>query len=135
MSVSINKVTLVGHIGKDPRFIDDHEQVAVFSVATNENYQDKRGQWQKSTEWHKVKVRGPLADRAVRSLRKGHLVYIEGKFKSWRNQAGVIHWEVMAFKCNSLEKPPPEPFDDSTKLLGPEPVDTYPKTPWGNPKQ
>ena len=135
MSASINRVTLVGRVGKNPSFIDNNEQLAIFTVATNENYQDKHGQWQKTTDGHKIKVSGPLADRAVRNIRKGHLVYIEGKFKSWRNQAGVIHWEVMAFKCNSLEKPPPEHFHDSTKLLGPEPVDTYPKTGWGNPKR
>lgn len=77
----INKVTLVGNLGRDPevRRFEGGSAVAKFSVATNENYKDQQGQWQTQTEWHEVVCWGGLAERAERELRKGKLVYIEGK--------------------------------------------------------
>lgn len=77
----INKVTLVGNLGRDPevRRLDNGVVVAKFSVATNESYKDKGGEWQTQTEWHDVVVWRQLAERAERDLKKGKLVYIEGK--------------------------------------------------------
>ena len=135
MSASINRVTLIGNLGQRPECVDKNQRIAVFSIATNESYQDKHGEWQKITEWFKVKAHGPLADRVVRNFKKGQLAYVEGKFKSYQNKSGVTHWEVVALTCKSFEKPPPAPFHDPSQPLGPEPIDTYPKTPWGNPKQ
>ncbi len=77
----VNKVILVGNLGNDPeiRNLENGGKLASFSVATNENYMDKAGQWQTITEWHNVKAWGKLADRVESSLRKGSTVYLEGK--------------------------------------------------------
>ena len=77
----INKVTLLGNVGRDPeqRHFEGGGSVAKFSVATNENYQDRNGEWQKITEWHEVSAWGKLSDYAMKYIKKGSLVYIEGK--------------------------------------------------------
>lgn len=77
----INKVTLIGNLGGDPeiRHLENGTQVGRFSLATNENYKDKDGNWQKQTEWHNVVVWRELAERAEKQLKKGMLVFVEGK--------------------------------------------------------
>ena len=82
---SINRVTLIGNLGRDPERMTTSggQAFARFSLATNENYQDRSGQWQTSTEWHTVKVWGPSADRVMQQLRKGSSVYIEGSLRSY----------------------------------------------------
>ncbi|MEY3194318.1 MAG: hypothetical protein RIQ78_415, partial [Bacteroidota bacterium] len=69
----INKVTLIGNLGGDPevRHLDNGTAVGRFSLATNENYRDKDGNWQKITEWHNVTVWRDLAERAEKQLKKG----------------------------------------------------------------
>lgn len=80
----INKVILLGNLGKDPevRHLESGATVANFPVATNENYKDKNGDWQTKTEWHNVVAWRMLAERAERSLAKGMLVYLEGKLST-----------------------------------------------------
>jgi single stranded DNA-binding protein len=80
----INAITLIGNLGKAPelRVTSNGKQYAYFSVATSENYQ-KDGRWEKTTEWHNIKVWGQSADRAVSQLKKGSKVYIEGSLKSY----------------------------------------------------
>ena len=94
----INKVILVGNLGRDPeiRHFDNGGAVARFSVATNENYRDRNGDWQTRTEWHNVNVWGPSAERASQTLSKGKLVYIEGKLTSrkWQDKEGVERTSV-----------------------------------------
>lgn len=77
----INKVTLIGNLGGDPevRHLENGTAVGRFSLATNENYKDKDGNWQKQTEWHNVVVWRDLAERAEKLLKKGMMVYVEGK--------------------------------------------------------
>jgi single-strand DNA-binding protein len=77
----INKVTLIGNAGGDPdiRTLENGTQVGRFSLATNESYKDKEGNWQNQTEWHNVIVWRDLAERAATSIRKGSTVYVEGK--------------------------------------------------------
>jgi single-strand DNA-binding protein len=106
----INKVTLVGNLGKDPevRKLESGASVAKFSVATNENYKDKNGEWQTVTEWHNVVAWRALADRAERDLKKGTLVYVEGKLttRKWQDKDGGDRYstEIVAFVLRSLEK-------------------------------
>jgi len=85
----INKVTLIGNLGGDPeiRHLENGTAVGRFSVATNENYKDKDGNWQTLTEWHNVVVWRDLAERAEKQLKKGMMVYVEGKI-SYRNNTG-----------------------------------------------
>jgi single-strand DNA-binding protein len=77
----INKVTLIGNLGGDPeiRHLENGTAVGRFSLATNENYKDKDGNWQKQTEWHNIVVWRDLAERAGKMLKKGMQVYVEGK--------------------------------------------------------
>ena len=88
----VNRVILIGNLGRDPevRRLENGAVVAKFSVATNENYKDKSGEWQTQTEWHDIVLWRSLAERAEQQLKKGSQVYIEGKLthRSWQDQEG-----------------------------------------------
>ncbi|HFA48536.1 MAG TPA: single-stranded DNA-binding protein [Bacteroidetes bacterium] len=78
----VNRVILIGNLGRDPevRRLENGAAVAKFSVATNENYQDKTtGEWQKQTEWHEIVAWRQRAEQAEKIFKKGTLVYVEGK--------------------------------------------------------
>lgn len=87
----INKTILVGRVGRDPEI---HEfptgKLATFSIATTEKYTDKSGEKQESTEWHNIIVNGKLADVVEKYVKKGDLVYVEGKIKyqKYEDKAG-----------------------------------------------
>jgi len=106
----INKVTLIGNLGGDPevRHLEGGVAVARFSLATNENYQDKDGNWQTSTEWHNVVAWRGLAERVERSLKKGMLVYVEGKisYRKYTTQEGQERsvTDIVANTIRILEK-------------------------------
>lgn len=80
----INKVILVGHLGKDPevRYLDQNRAVANLTLATNERYTDRNGNKVESTEWHNLEMWDGLAKVAEKYLKKGSLVYVEGKLKT-----------------------------------------------------
>jgi single-strand DNA-binding protein len=80
----VNRVTLVGRLGKDPetRYTSGGQAVANFSVATDETYKDRAGERQKRTEWHRIVMWGKLAEIAQQYLKKGALVYLEGRIQS-----------------------------------------------------
>lgn len=80
----LNKVILIGRLGRDPetRLMPNGEAVCNFSVATSEKYTDKNGQRQEATEWHNVTMYRKLAEIAGQYLKQGSQVYIEGKIKS-----------------------------------------------------
>ena len=88
----VNKVTLVGRLGADPevRTLESGAMVAKFGLATSENYRDRNGEWQEQTEWHDVVVWRSLAERAQEYLKKGSLVYLEGKLthRKWQDKDG-----------------------------------------------
>lgn len=88
----VNRVILIGNLGKDPeiRHLENGAKVAKFTLATHESYRDKSGEWQKQTEWHDIVVWRELAERAETSLKKGMLVYVEGKLthRTWQDQDG-----------------------------------------------
>ena len=106
----INRVILVGNLGKDPevRHLESGSVVARFSVATNESYKDKNGEWQKVTEWHDIVAWRALAERVEKMLKKGNLVYIEGKLthRKWQDKEGNDRYttEVVANTVRLLEK-------------------------------
>jgi len=83
MANSINRVTILGNLGNDPeiRTTNTGSTIATLSIATSESYKDKSGNWQETTEWHRIKLWDRLAERASQYLRKGSKVYIEGKLK------------------------------------------------------
>lgn len=86
---SINKVILVGNVGKDPEVRDfgDGQKVVRLSLATSERWKDKSGQRQEKTEWHNVSIYGALADIAERYVTKGSRLYLEGKLQTRKYQA------------------------------------------------
>lgn len=88
----INKVTLVGRLGAEPevRTLESGAMVAKFGMATTENYRDRAGEWQEQTEWHDVVVWRNLAERAQEYLKKGSLIYLEGKLshRKWQDKDG-----------------------------------------------
>ncbi len=106
----INKVTLIGNLGADPevRRLEGGIAVARFSLATNENYQDKDGNWQTITEWHNIVAWRNLAERIERSLKKGMLVYVEGKisYRKYTTQDGQERYvtDIVANSIRILEK-------------------------------
>lgn len=106
----INKVILIGHLGKDPevRHLEGGSSVASFSLATNENYKDKTGEWQKQTEWHNIVAWGNLAEYAEKWLKKGMLVFIEGKLthRKYQDKEGNDRYitEVKSASIRMMEK-------------------------------
>ncbi len=88
----LNKVILVGNLGKDPevRHLEGGVAVANFSLATSESYKDKTGQRIEQTEWHNIVVWRGLAEAAEKYLKKGTTVYLEGKLRtrSWDDKEG-----------------------------------------------
>jgi single-strand DNA-binding protein len=106
----VNRVILIGNLGRDPevRRLENGAAVAKFAVATNENYKDKSGDWQTQTEWHDVVVWRTLAERAESTLKKGMSVYLEGKLthRTWQDQDGNNRkaTEVVASYFRILDK-------------------------------
>jgi single-strand DNA-binding protein len=90
--MSVNKVILVGRLGKDPetRYMTNGEAVTNATLATSENWKDKSGEKQEKTEWHNLVFYRRLAEVAGEYLRKGSQVYIEGKIQTrkWQDKEG-----------------------------------------------
>ena len=93
MARGVNKVILIGTLGKDPevRYAQSGSALASVSLATNESWKDKNGEKQERTEWHRVKFFGRLAEIAGEYLKKGSQVYIEGSLRTekYTDKAGV----------------------------------------------
>jgi single-strand DNA-binding protein len=90
--MSVNKVILVGRLGKDPetRYTSSGQAVCNFSMATDESYKDRAGERQKRTEWHKIVVWAKQAEIAQQYLHKGSLIYLEGRIQTrqWDDREG-----------------------------------------------
>lgn len=88
----VNKVILVGNIGKDPevRNLENGAKVATFSLATSDSYKDKSGNKVDQTEWHNIVAWRGLAEIAEKYMRKGMTIYLEGKIRtrSWEDKEG-----------------------------------------------
>ena len=88
----VNKVILIGNLGKDPevRYLDSGVAVANFSLATTENYKNKEGERVSQTEWHNIVLWRGLAEVAEKWLKKGSSVYVEGKIRNrkWEDKEG-----------------------------------------------
>jgi single-strand DNA-binding protein len=98
----VNKVILVGNLGRDPevRYTPGGQAVANFTIATNEAWTGKDGQKQERTEWHRIVVWGKTAENCGEYLSKGRQVYIEGRLQTreWTNKEGAKHYttEIVA---------------------------------------
>src|SRR5579872_5348712 len=106
--MSVNKVILVGRLGRDPetRYTGGGQAVANFSIATDESYKDRNGEKQKRTEWHKIVVWGKQAEIAQQYLKKGSLLFIEGRIQSreWQDKEGQkrTSFEIVASNFRML---------------------------------
>jgi single-strand DNA-binding protein len=87
MAKSVNKVILLGNLGKDPeiKFLPSGQAVANFSIATNERFKDKSGEWQDRSEWHNITAYGRTAEIVRDYVKKGNKIFIEGRLttRSW----------------------------------------------------
>ncbi|WP_456440647.1 single-stranded DNA-binding protein [Caldithrix abyssi] len=112
---TVNKVILVGRVGRDAelRYTPSGASVASFSLATNFRSKDADGNWQENTEWHNVSAFGTLADFAGQYIKKGRLLYVEGRLqtRSWEDQNNVKHYRT-------------EIIANSIQLLGPKPEES-----------
>ena len=105
---SVNKVTLIGRLGRDPemRYTTDGTPVATFSLATSETWKDKNGEKQEKTEWHNIVVWRRLGEIAGEYLKKGREVYLEGKIQSreYTDKEGVKRraYEIVATEMKML---------------------------------
>jgi single-strand DNA-binding protein len=100
--MSLNKVMLIGNVGKDPeiRYLDGagqnnpNSKVANFTLATSEKYRDRNGNLQERTEWHNIVAWRNSADIAEKYVKKGTQLYIEGKLRTrdWTDQSGNKHY-------------------------------------------
>jgi single-strand DNA-binding protein len=104
--MSVNKVILVGYVGKNPetRAFADGSGVTNFSLATSEKYKDKSGEWKENTEWHRIGCFGKLSEIASQYVKKGTQVYIEGKIstRKWKDANGVEKSSTEV-KCDVLQ--------------------------------
>lgn len=128
----VNKVILVGNLGKDPevRHLENGASVANFSIATSESYKDKNGNRQEQTEWHNVVLWRGLAEIAEKYLRKGSQIYVEGKLRtrSWQDKDGNTRYttEVVGDQMTMLgskssggnEAPAPSAANEPAKKKG-----------------
>ena len=91
--MSVNKVILLGNLGRDPdvRYLDNNRVVATFPLATNEVYVDRKGNRIRQTEWHNIELWDSLARIAEKYLKKGYTIYLEGKIRTdqWVDKEGV----------------------------------------------
>lgn len=95
---SINKVILVGHLGRDPevRYTANGDAVADVSLATSESYKDKKGEKIEKTEWHNLVMWRAQAEFAKEWLKKGQLLYVEGRLqtRSWEDKEGQKRYKT-----------------------------------------
>ena len=107
---SVNKVFLIGNLGRDPevRYTGSGTAVASLSLATTERFKNKKGEWEDRTEWHNVIFWGRLAEVAGEHLSKGKTVYIDGRLQTrkWQDRDGKDRYttEIVAEKMVMLSR-------------------------------
>ena len=120
----VNKVVLIGNLGKDPdmQFLEGNIAVAKFSLATTESFKDRNGRLVSQTEWHTVVLWRGLAELAQKHLHKGSAVYIEGSLKtrSWEDKEGNKKFatEVVANNLIMFDKRPEGATNDGDDIIG-----------------
>ncbi len=105
---SVNKVILVGNLGKDPevRYMPSGDAITNITMATTDSWKDKNGEKQEKTEWHRVAFFGKLAEIAGEYLKKGSQVYVEGRLQTrkWQDKEGQDRYttEIIADRMQML---------------------------------
>lgn len=133
--MSLNKVMLIGNVGKDPevRYLESNPsaqagmnpKVAQFPLATTERFRDRNGEVRENTEWHNIVAWRGLADLAEKYIRKGTQIYVEGRIRtrSWTDQAGAKQYrtEIVADTVQLLGRKTDNPASQSSAAY-PQPV-------------
>lgn len=143
MAGTLNKVMLIGNLGKDPEIIhfDNGGAIVKFPIATSETYTNRDGQRVTNTEWHNIVINAKgLTDVAHKYLKKGHKVYLEGKIRTrkWQDQAGADRYttDVLVNQMTMLtSKAESEGIssDHSSNYNAPAPTQSAPLQTMGNP--
>jgi single-strand DNA-binding protein len=112
MSASVNKVILIGNLGKDPevRYMQNGDAVANITLATSETWKDKNGERQEKTEWHRITFYRKLAEIVGKYVKKGMPIYLEGRLETrkWTDKGGIERYTT-------------EVVSDDMKMLAPKP--------------
>tara|TARA_Y100001958_G_scaffold148547_1_gene130327 strand:- start:78 stop:503 length:426 start_codon:yes stop_codon:yes gene_type:complete len=102
---SLNKVILIGNLGQNPeaRFTPQGTAVTNLSIATNESWKDQSGEMQDRTEWHRVVMYGRMAETATEYMKKGQMVYVEGRLhtREWEDQ-NQIKRKTTEIRCDNF---------------------------------
>jgi single-strand DNA-binding protein len=129
MKMSLNRVTIIGHLGQDPELqhLVNGQAAGRFSVATDEPYTDKDGQRQERTEWHQIVVFGKVAETCGKYLTKGRQIYVEGRLRTReyeaQNSGGKRQrTEIVASRVQFLGTPPTD-AKGATAVEEPLPAD------------
>ena len=135
---SVNKVILMGNLGRDPevRFMPNGDAVCNFSIATTDSWKDKAGERQEKTEWHNIVMYRRLAEIAGEYLKKGRPVYLEGRLQTrkWQTKEGQDRYttEVIADSMQMLGGRDGAPAQESQPSSQPEARDEFDQTPSRN---
>jgi single-strand DNA-binding protein len=135
---SVNKVILMGNLGRDPevRFMPNGDAVCNFSIATTDSWKDKAGERQEKTEWHNIVMYRRLAEIAGEYLKKGRPVYLEGRLQTrkWQTKEGQDRYttEVIADSMQMLGGRDGAPAQESQPSSQPEAKDEFDQTPSRN---
>ena len=135
---SVNKVILMGNLGRDPevRFMPNGDAVCNFSIATTDSWKDKAGERQEKTEWHNIVMYRRLAEIAGEYLKKGRPVYLEGRLQTrkWQTKEGQDRYttEVIADSMQMLGGRDGTPAQESQPSSQPEARDEFDQTPSRN---
>lgn len=131
--MSLNKVMLIGNVGKDPevRYLENNPsaqpgtnpKVAQFTLATTERFRDRSGEVRENTEWHNIVAWRGLADLAEKYIRKGSQIYVEGQIRtrSWTDQAGAKQYrtEIIANAIQLLGRKSDNPANQQAAYQAP----------------
>ena len=135
---SVNKVILMGNLGRDPevRFMPNGDAVCNFSIATTDSWKDKDGERQEKTEWHNIVMYRRLVELAGEYLKKGRPVYLEGRLQTrkWQTKEGQDRYttEVIADSMQMLGGRDGAPAQESQPSSQPEARDEFDQTPSRN---
>ena len=125
---SVNKVILVGNLGRDPevRYTPDNSAITNVSIATTDVWRDKSGEKQERTEWHRVAFFGKLAEIAGEYLKKGSQVYVEGRLQTrkWQDKEGQDRYttEIVADRMQMLGSRGGMGMADAAEMDAPPPA-------------
>jgi single-strand DNA-binding protein len=104
MAKSLNRVQLIGNLGQDPevRSTANGKSVCNFNIATTESYKDQSGNWQDTTDWHRIVMWDYLADNAAKNLRKGSKIFVEGKLKTRSYEQNGVTKYITEIVANNM---------------------------------